>query len=524
MLSLLRRPENSGLLAVTTKALSKIQMKKYDDIVVGSGISGLTMALILGMNGRRVLLLEKNPRIGGSVSRFYKKGIPFDTGFHFTGGLQKNGILDDMLSVLGIRDSIRPIFLSEDNANCFYFESENRLYEIPYGIKSIKEKFKGYFPGEESAIDMYFDKIRHVCEQTPSMNLRTLSSSLQSHLDEDFLSLEDVLNKLTGNPALKALLSGFAMCYGVMPKEISFANHSRICLGLYESVARIKDGGDALINAFREKFKNYSIDISCGNYITALEDIQNSKVGRFILNKDEEVAAENCIFTIHPKEILKILPQQHLSKAFISRVTSLEPSAGFFSVFAVLDEEYDEPDFDSTIVSIFPHLDVNRLLDPMYKDASALVIIKSAEEAKGKTYKTINTFEPSFFEHVEIWKDSKTGRRPLSYKNYKEEKIANILERIIKVFPKYKNRIQVIDSASMLTFRDYLNSPDGSAYGVKQKISQYNLLGKLPLRNLYAAGQSSLLPGIIGAMMSSFIIGRTILKEDRYNKFLGQNL
>jgi phytoene dehydrogenase-like protein len=98
------------------------------------------------------------------------------------------------------------------------------------------------------------------------------------------------------------------------------------------------------------------------------------------------------------------------------------------------------------------------------------------------------------------------------------------MERIIKVFPKYKNRIQVIDSASMLTFRDYLNSPDGSAYGVKQKISQYNLLGKLPLRNLYAAGQSSLLPGIIGAMMSSFIIGRTILKEEQYNKFLSKSL
>ncbi|MBI4709596.1 MAG: NAD(P)-binding protein [Nitrospirae bacterium] len=48
-------------------------MKKYDDIVVGSGVSGLAMALILGMNGRRVLLLEKNPRIGGSVSRFYSR-------------------------------------------------------------------------------------------------------------------------------------------------------------------------------------------------------------------------------------------------------------------------------------------------------------------------------------------------------------------------------------------------------------------------------------------------------------------
>ena len=37
----------------------------------------------------------------------------------------------------------------------------------------------------------------------------------------------------------------------------------------------------------------------------------------------------------------------------------------------------------------------------------------------------------------------------------------------------------------MLTARDYLNSPDGSAYGVKQKMGQFNLMGKLPLHNLY---------------------------------------
>ena len=123
-----------------------------------------------------------------------------------------------------------------------------------------------------------------------------------------------------------------------------------------------------------------------------------------------------------------------------------------------------------------------------------------------------------------MWKDSKTGKRPESYKDYKRKKVEDIIERIFTVFPKYKDRLRVIDAASVLTFRDYLNNPDGSAYGVKQKIGQYNLIGKLPLRNLYAAGQSSLLPGIIGAMMSSFIIGRSILEENQYNKFLNQNL
>ena len=87
-------------------------MKTYDHIVVGGGISGLTLAQILALNGKKVLLLEKGPHLGGSLIRFYKKNIPFDTGFHFTAGFSKGGILTDMLAVLGISEKIKPIFLS----------------------------------------------------------------------------------------------------------------------------------------------------------------------------------------------------------------------------------------------------------------------------------------------------------------------------------------------------------------------------------------------------------------------------
>jgi hypothetical protein len=59
---------------------------------------------------------------------------------------------------------------------------------------------------------------------------------------------------------------------------------------------------------------------------------------------------------------------------------------------------------------------------------------------------------------------------------------------------------------------------------VKQKIGQFNLVGKLPVRNLYAAGQSAVLPGVIGAMMSSLIVGRTVMGKDRYGALLMQGL
>ncbi len=498
-------------------------MKKYDDVIIGSGISGLTMSLFLALNGRKVMLLEKAPHIGGSVARFHRRGFSFDVGFHFTGGLQRGGMLYNMLSVLGILELVPPIFFPEDAAGCVFLESVNQRFDHPYGIEKIKDKFKGYFPKEAKAIDKYFDMVQSVCKRTPSLNLHTYTFA-PPRLEEDFISLDEVLRGLTSNQLLRAVLSVYSMCYGVKPSEISFANHSRMCIGLYESIAFVKEGGNGFIKAFETKFKDLDVEICCGRYIEELTNINDNKVGCCILNTGEEISADNFIFTIHPKEILKILPKKHFSKAFFNRVSSFEPSAGFFAAFATLDTAYEDPRFDLPIVSIFPNNDVNKLLDPNYMGKPGLVVLKSMEHDGNSKRRIIHILQPSFTEHVSAWSASKTGRRPQGYKDYKQDKVEKIKEHIFKIFPSYKKGFEVIEAGSVLTFKDYLNSPDGAAYGVKQIMGQFNLLGRLSLRNLYAAGQSSVLPGIIGAMMSSIVVGRSVVGKNQYQSFLSRNL
>jgi all-trans-retinol 13,14-reductase len=498
-------------------------MKKYDDIVVGSGISGLTMTLLLAMNGRSVLLLEKNRHIGGSLSRFTRQGLRFDTGFHFTGGLHEGGILSDILSFLRIRDLIDPLFISAPWKNEFVFEREDRTFKLPNGIELIKKQLKGYFPGDAGAIDRYFEKVQSVCSRTPSLNIHENIIS-PPNLDEDYVSLDSVLKDLTPNTLLRGLLSGYAMCYGVRPDEISFANHSRMVLSFYESLACVRDGGDALIRAFQERFKDHAIDVRCGVCITGLTDIRNSRVDRFILNTGEEIIADNCVFTIHPKEILSILPEKSFSRAFAGRVNKFESSAGFFSLFATLKQGAADPYPDTAIVSLFPDADVNRLLDPAYRETPALVIIKSPDQLKNSAGKAICILEPSFPEHVTAWTDSRRGTRPQAYQEYKQARIEASKEHIFSVLPGYRGCLEILDAGSVLTLRDYLNNPDGSAYGVKQKMGQFNLIGKLPLHNLYAAGQSALLPGVIGAMMSSLIVGRAIIGKEQYGRILSKTV
>jgi hypothetical protein len=247
-----------------------------------------------------------------------------------------------------------------------------------------------------------------------------------------------------------------------------------------------------------------------------------------VLNSGEEVVCDRCIFTIHPREILKILPRNHLSKAFVDRVSDFESSVGMFSVYGIVEGDEppnDEEDaFGPSILSLFPTSDINRLMDPAHSGDQALVIMRNLERGSERPHRVVNACEVSFVEHFEAWANSKLGDRPAEYLEYKERRVERIRERIVSAYPEYRHSFKVVDAASPLTLRDYLNSPDGSAYGVKQKIGQFNLFGKLPLRNTYAAGQSSLLPGLVGAMMSSFIVGRSIVGKEAYSSFLRRRL
>ena len=209
-------------------------------------------------------------------------------------------------------------------------------------------------------------------------------------------------------------------------------------------------------------------------------------------------------------------------------MSDFEPSVGIFSVYGVVgsDDSSDdtEDSFGPSLLSLFPISDINRLMDPRHEGDQALLVTRNLERAGDKVHSVVNACEVSFVENLEEWKESKSGKRPADYSEYKERRVERIRERIISVYGEYRDSYQVLDAATPLTFRDYLNSPDGSAYGVKQKIGQFNLFGRLPLRNAYAAGQSSLLPGLVGAMMSSFIVGRSLVGKESYGGFLKQRL
>ena len=64
-------------------------MKAYDVLLLGSGISALTAALILAKKGKKVAVLEQYVKPGGYMHAFRRFDETFDTGAHYVGAMGK---------------------------------------------------------------------------------------------------------------------------------------------------------------------------------------------------------------------------------------------------------------------------------------------------------------------------------------------------------------------------------------------------------------------------------------------------
>lgn len=126
---------------------------KYNTIIVGGGIAGLTAAAYLSGGGRKTLLIEKNSECGGLVNSFSRDGFVFDAGVR---ALEDAGIIRPMLTELGISLKIvkSPVSIGIGN-NILNIENLGSLDRYGDLLKKI-------YPASSGEIDELIRVIRRV--------------------------------------------------------------------------------------------------------------------------------------------------------------------------------------------------------------------------------------------------------------------------------------------------------------------------------------------------------------------------
>lgn len=119
--------------------------KKIDVLVIGAGLTGLTLAFYLKKAGKKVLILEKNNTVGGVINTLTEDGFTFETGPNtgVVGSPELVALFDDL------QGKVTPEIANADAKNRWIWKS-GRWEALPSGfIKAVttplftlKDKFR----------------------------------------------------------------------------------------------------------------------------------------------------------------------------------------------------------------------------------------------------------------------------------------------------------------------------------------------------------------------------------------------
>jgi all-trans-retinol 13,14-reductase len=109
---------------------------------------------------------------------------------------------------------------------------------------------------------------------------------------------------------------------------------------------------------------------------------------------------------------------------------------------------------------------------------------------------------------------SMTGRRDQSYYAWKK-RVADAIINVVKTHCEDKlGNLKIVDMATPLTFRDYMNAPNGCLYGVQHRTADMPFMPRTRVKGLYLSGQAIISAGVMGAMVAGFVSAAAITAED----------
>ena len=490
---------------------------KYDFLVIGAGVSGITCAITLAQNGRRVALLEKARLTAPLLRGFSRRQVRFDTGFHYAGGLGVGEPLEVFLRYLGVSDRITSFPFDQDGFDLLRCQSPGFEFRMPIGYARLRDSLCSAFPGERAAIDGYLAKVRAASASLPYLNLdaeAVADSALQRVLGA---TLRETLDALTGNALLKSVLSAHCLLYGVSSDQVSFAQHAAIVGSYYGSVRGIRGGGLSLARAFDDRLAELGVDVLCQSEVTGIEVAPGGALAGVRLAEGDTLAADQIIATVHPKALLEMAPLETFRPAYRKRLGALEDTVSAFLCFAV--SKGPIPSLAGANRFLLP--DASCLQDLGRRPVGDAPLYLSAAYRQGELEPAgFIGISPLLFAGMAPWESSRTGRRPEQYRLFKEQALGRMRSQIERAYPDLAGEIASIEGSTPLTVRDFCGSFAGGLYGVKHMVGQYNPHPTTRIPGLLLAGQAVVAPGVMGAVLSGLLACGAALGHDLIKKEL----
>lgn len=540
---------------------------------------------MIAQAGNKVLVLEQHWIPGGCCHTFNSGGYRFGTGIHYVGDMKNGRIMKQVMDSLTLEDD--PVIWDklEEPFETTILGAPSSKYEKFSDFNEYKKVLLEKFPLELEAIEGYFKAVkeaRHAFKRSyyiksfPLPISQALTwSGLHKLLDGGYSkwasrSLQQVLEELTKNTELQAVLSANYIDTGTDPKHTPFILHAALVSdyrhgafyphgGPSEIPSKILrclsvNGGKVLVSA---KVKRIILDEK--HNATGVELIDGSAIHAKIVVSDAGLV--NTATHLLPSGLVNIaIDEDGGADGSNKTKESLHPSQTCLSLFVGFQEDAKTLNLPRGVVIIHPsnefaanqeHLSKLSLAEALENDTIQEVMVGEANhlgpifvsfpsqndkswatDYPGKSVMEILCVVPwAWFEPFEwprpIEDDGKSHQKiyekiKLRLADKLWQRVVEVLEPTCPTLPKGLEGLDHFRIGTPLTMSHFLSSEHGALYGLDHDMKRFEpkmhylrLRPRVPeVPGLYLSGQDVSAAGFNGAMMGGLMCASKVLHID----------
>ena len=495
---------------------------KYDVIVIGAGISGLTTAALLSKRNLKVCVVDAQFKPGGSCGIFKRKDIVFEQGSAMLYGFNERGYSPHRYVFNELEEEINMI--KHDQLYAINYDGHRIIFH--QDIDMFIDELVKVFPNEKKNFKRFYtdlsDQYMKIIAENPAF------------ISPDAMKKENGLKSLLKHPIEYMRFLGYMnkntevilKKYFKDPEVFNFFDKltSTYCYTTVKETPAILSSIMFVDNHFGGSYYPAGSTL---NFIGKLEKvieenngdmIYNTEVEKIIVEDNRAVGVKlddgkiiNSKYVVNSGNVWNLynkLLKENADEKSIKWVNSLIPSYPSVVLFALVKDDVIPKDT----------LPIEMLVGSKDKldESEITVYILSIDDKTlcPKGYHSIMTIGPTFKKWPVGFKNKYNTEEYRKAKEIEKNRLLDVLENR---FPGFKDNVCHVEVSTPSTLNRYALKEGGSVAGPKQQLGQHmtkRLKCKSEIEGLFNCGESTVMgTGTPAVTVSGISAANLILRE-----------
>jgi phytoene dehydrogenase-like protein len=485
----------------------------FDDLVIGAGMAGLSVAALLARSGRRVLVLEAHDVPGGYAHTFAVRRYRFCAQVHYVFGCGEGETIGSLLAALGVAERVPFVRLDPEGFDHVVVDGER--FRVPNGLAKHRDRLLRRFPAWREPLVRYFHEVAAVAEELELLpgRLTAFGALRVAHRHLRLLrylrwTLADFFDHVGMPPLLRAILAGQSGDYLLPPRDVSFLLHVALVCGYDRGAYYPRRHFFHFVETLADVIRSAP---GCALLLEHEVDrihVERGRVASVTTKNGRSFTARRYVSNVDPRRTAALAGEAWFARD--RRRLRYAYSCGTFTMYlAVKGLDLREHGFGSFNVWHYPHADLDRMYDDQLvrHDLSSPWLFMSTP--------TLHSSEPGLcpdgeqilelataVDHARFARLRREDRRAY---NVEKKKIVDTLLEIVEAryVPHLREHLSMRLAGTPATNERFCRAPLGNAYGaalVPANVGPFRGPYRSAVENLWMANATAGFPSVAGAI------------------------